>query len=48
VLYWHRNADHDPANIWMRRQISEASRRLRPDTQEKRVKVRERAGKRGK
>jgi DNA-binding transcriptional LysR family regulator len=48
VLYWHRNADHDPANIWMRRQISEASRRLRPDTQEKPVKVRERAGKRGK
>lgn len=27
VLYWHRNADHDPANIWMRRQIVEASGR---------------------
>jgi DNA-binding transcriptional LysR family regulator len=43
VLYWHRNADHDPANIWMRRQIVEASRRLRPGTarREKRpVKVR--------
>jgi DNA-binding transcriptional LysR family regulator len=51
LLYWHRNADHDPANIWMRQQIVEASRRLRPDAPEKRVpsriKLRERAGKRG-
>ena len=51
VLYWHRNADHDPANVWMRRQIVEASRRLRPETPEKRgpgpVRVRERARKRG-
>jgi DNA-binding transcriptional LysR family regulator len=44
VLYWHRNADHDPANIWMRRQIIEASRHLRPNSPAKRergrVKVR--------
>ena len=25
VLYWHRNADHDPANIWMRKLIIGAS-----------------------
>lgn len=24
VLYWHRNAEHDPANVWMRAQIAEA------------------------
>ncbi len=48
VLYWHRNADHDPANIWMRRQIVEASRRLRPASPAKqapgRVKVRRAEG----
>ena len=32
VLYWHRNADHDPANIWMRKLIIEASRQLRPNS----------------
>jgi DNA-binding transcriptional LysR family regulator len=25
VLYWHRNADHDPANVWMRKLIVAAS-----------------------
>jgi DNA-binding transcriptional LysR family regulator len=44
VLYWHRNAEHDPANIWMRRQIIEACRHLKPNAQPKhehgRVKVR--------
>lgn len=49
MLYWHRNADHDPANIWMRRQIVEASRRLVPPSQptDRRVKVRATAPKRG-
>lgn len=51
VLYWHRNADHDPASIWMRRQIVEASRRLKVDAGEKpargRVKVREQRARRG-
>lgn len=50
VLYWHRNADHDPANIWMRKQIIEASRRLKPDApaahRQDPVKVRDRGGKR--
>jgi len=32
VLYWHRNADHDPANVWMRQQIVDASRRLQPES----------------
>jgi len=49
VLYWHRNAEHDPANVWMRKQIIEASRRIQPDSREgraqRRVKVREQAGK---
>lgn len=43
VLYWHRNADHDRASIWMRDQIIAASRRLRPDAiargERSRVKV---------
>jgi DNA-binding transcriptional LysR family regulator len=30
LLYWHRNADHDPASIWMRDLMAEASRQ-RPD-----------------
>jgi DNA-binding transcriptional LysR family regulator len=51
VLYWHRNADHDPASIWMRNQIIEASRQLHPDAPEGRghgrVKVRQRARKGG-
>jgi DNA-binding transcriptional LysR family regulator len=44
MLYWHRNADHDPANIWMRHQIIDASRRLAPNSpakgEQRRVKVR--------
>jgi DNA-binding transcriptional LysR family regulator len=40
VLYWHRNADHDPANIWMRGQIIEASRRLQPGSPAKRTRDR--------
>ncbi|MGH7820175.1 MAG: hypothetical protein ACREQ9_10405 [Candidatus Binatia bacterium] len=31
VLYWHRNAEHDPANVWMRERIVEASRHGRAE-----------------
>lgn len=51
VLYWHRNAEHDPANVWMRQQIIEATGRLKPEAGEKRasgrLKVREQATRRG-
>jgi DNA-binding transcriptional LysR family regulator len=43
VLYWHRNADHDPANIWMRRQIIEASRRSEQPTKLRQASVKVRA-----
>ena len=47
MLYWHRNADHDPANIWMRKLIIEASRGKVADPAADRsssVKVRRTAG----
>ena len=49
VLYWHRNADHDPANVWMRRQIVEASRGSDQPVklQQASVKVRSAGTKRG-
>ena len=29
ILYWHRNAEHDPGNAWLREQIAEACTRKR-------------------
>ena len=29
LLFWHKNADHDPANIWMRQMIIETCRDIR-------------------
>jgi DNA-binding transcriptional LysR family regulator len=49
MLYWHRNADHDPANAWLRKLIIEASRGQSPDDPRSRgVKVRKAPNKRRK
>jgi hypothetical protein len=24
-LYWHANVDHDPANTWLRQQLTQAA-----------------------
>jgi len=51
VLYWHRNADHDPANIWMRKLFIGASSGKVADPggrSQYSVKVRPKPGKRAK
>lgn len=44
MLYWHRNADHDPANVWMRKLIIAAT--ADPAGKSHRVKVRRKPQKR--